>query len=205
MSQQLILAVQSDAGFEVRRRAKRRDLFLAEMDKVVPRAELCAVIEPFPSQAVCRWGCRSGSCGAHGALPLPAEGGHALPDTAVDESTYHSPAMGGAVGIDLGRESPPDATTICMVRRLLEHDRMAEQLCACGGLIGTPDGREANRLRGMRSVGLHGLTAVPLGGLAGRAHQAPVLRPGRPLGGGRAELCTVHQLMWNRAQVADGR
>jgi IS5 family transposase len=47
MPDQLTLATQSDGGFEAHRKATRRDVFLAEMDKVVPWSELCAVIEPF--------------------------------------------------------------------------------------------------------------------------------------------------------------
>ena len=41
------LGTQSDGGFAAHRKTTRRDVFLAEMDKVVPWAELCAVIEPF--------------------------------------------------------------------------------------------------------------------------------------------------------------
>ena len=41
------MATQSDAGFEAHRKTTRRDVFLAEMDKVVPWVELCAVTEPF--------------------------------------------------------------------------------------------------------------------------------------------------------------
>jgi IS5 family transposase len=47
MRDQLTLATQVDGGFEAHRKSTRRDVFLAEMDKVVPWPELCAVIEPF--------------------------------------------------------------------------------------------------------------------------------------------------------------
>lgn len=43
---QMSLSMQHDAGFERYRKAKRGGMFLAEMDQVVPWAELCAVIEP---------------------------------------------------------------------------------------------------------------------------------------------------------------
>jgi IS5 family transposase len=36
MPKQLTLAMQADGGFERHRRPTRRDIFLAEMDKVVP-------------------------------------------------------------------------------------------------------------------------------------------------------------------------
>jgi transposase, IS4 family len=38
------LLMQQDAGIERYRKPTRRDMFLAEMDRAVPRAELCAVI-----------------------------------------------------------------------------------------------------------------------------------------------------------------
>ena len=44
MPKQMTLLMQHDAGFERHRKATRRDVFLAEMDQVVPWAELCAVI-----------------------------------------------------------------------------------------------------------------------------------------------------------------
>ncbi len=43
---QMNLSIQHDAGFERHRKPTRRDAFLAEMDQVVPWAELCAVIAP---------------------------------------------------------------------------------------------------------------------------------------------------------------
>jgi hypothetical protein len=43
---QISLSMQHDAGFERYRKPARRDVFLAEMDQVVPWAELCAVIAP---------------------------------------------------------------------------------------------------------------------------------------------------------------
>ena len=43
---QMSLSMQQDAGFEKHRKTTRRDVFLAEMDRVVPWASLVAVIEP---------------------------------------------------------------------------------------------------------------------------------------------------------------
>lgn len=43
---QLTLATHTDTGFERHRKTTRRDVFLAEMDKVVPWAALCALIAP---------------------------------------------------------------------------------------------------------------------------------------------------------------
>lgn len=50
---QMSLSMQHDAGFERQRKATRRDVFLAEMDQVVPWSQLCAVIEPhYPKEPV---------------------------------------------------------------------------------------------------------------------------------------------------------
>jgi IS5 family transposase len=48
---QLPLSTQADSAFEKHRKPARRDVFLAEMDKVVPWSDLCAVIEPFYPKA----------------------------------------------------------------------------------------------------------------------------------------------------------
>lgn len=37
----------AESGFERCRKVTRREKFLAEMDRVVPWKELCAVVEPF--------------------------------------------------------------------------------------------------------------------------------------------------------------
>lgn len=51
MSKQLTLATEADGGFQTHRKPTRSEVFLAEMDKVVPWSELCAVIEPFYPKA----------------------------------------------------------------------------------------------------------------------------------------------------------
>ena len=51
---QLTLATEVDAGFALHRKATRRDVFLAEMDQVVPWSALCALIEPhYPKEITC--------------------------------------------------------------------------------------------------------------------------------------------------------
>jgi IS5 family transposase len=51
MPDHLTLVTHADGAFEAHRKPTRRDVFLAEMDKVVPWSELCAVIEPFDPKA----------------------------------------------------------------------------------------------------------------------------------------------------------
>lgn len=130
MPQQLTLATQSDAGFEAHRKTTRRDVFLAEMDKVVPWAELCAVIEPFYPKPRADGGGRP-TVGLERMLRIHfLQQWYALSDPAVEEALYDSAAMRRFVGIDLGRESAPDETTVCKFRHLLERHGLADQLFA---------------------------------------------------------------------------
>ncbi len=101
---QMTLATEADGGFEKHRKSTRRDIFLAEMDQVVPWKDLCAQIAPvYPK------GQESG-----GRRPIGLERmlrihflqqWYALSDPAVEEALYDSRAMRKFVGIDLGREA----------------------------------------------------------------------------------------------------
>src|SRR5689334_12110454 len=44
---QQTLAMAADQGFEQYRKTTRRDEFLATMKRIIPCAELCAVVEPY--------------------------------------------------------------------------------------------------------------------------------------------------------------
>lgn len=133
MPQQLTLATQFDAGFEAHRKTTRRDVFLAEMDKVVPWAELCAVIEPLYPKPRADGGGRP-TVGLERMLRIHfLQQWYALSDPAVEEALYDSAAMRRFVGIDLGRESAPDETTVCKFRHLLERHGLADQLFATVG------------------------------------------------------------------------
>ena len=119
----------SASGFDRYGKTTRRTAFLAEMERVVPWRELCALIEPlYP---------KPGS----GRRPIGLERmlriyflqqWFNLSDPGVEEALYDSLAMRSFVGIDLGREPAPDETTVCKFRHLLEqHDigrRLFEQV-----------------------------------------------------------------------------
>src|SRR6266403_524869 len=107
-------------GFERYTKKTRRQMFLEEMEVVVPWCELCALIEPhYPKPG-------------NGRPPVGVERmlriyflqqWFNLSDPAVEEALYDSPVMRQFVGIDLGREPVPDETTVCKFRHLLEpHD-----------------------------------------------------------------------------------
>ncbi len=119
MREQLTLATQADGGFEAHRKTTRRDVFLAEMDKVVPWSALCAVIEPFYPKVRLEGGRRP--VGLERMLRIHfLQQWYALSDPAVEEALYDSPSMRRFVGIDLGCEPAPDETTVCKFRHLLE-------------------------------------------------------------------------------------
>ena len=114
---QLTLAT---VGFERYAKTTRRAAFLAEMERVVPWAALCRLIEPYYPKP------------GNGRPPIGVERmlrvhflqhWFNLSDPAVEEALYDSQAMRNFVGIDLGREPVADETTGCRFRHLLEeHD-----------------------------------------------------------------------------------
>ena len=124
---QMTLAMQSDSGFEKHRKPTRRDEFLAQMDKVVPWADLCALIAPVYPQARERGGRRP--IGLERMLRIYfLQQWYDLSDPGVEESLYDSQAMRRFVGIDLGREGAPDETTVCKFRHRLEAHALGERI-----------------------------------------------------------------------------
>jgi transposase, IS5 family len=110
----------SATGFERYGKTTRRAAFLSEMERVVPWADMCGLIEPFYPKP------------GNGRPPYGLERmlriyflqqWFNLSDPGVEEALYDSAAMRDFAGIDLGREAAPDETTICRFRHLLEaHD-----------------------------------------------------------------------------------
>ena len=116
----------AQAGFEQYRKTTRREQFLAEMDRVVPWAELCAVIEPYYPKVD---GAGRPPVGLERMLRLYfLQQWFNLSDPALEEAVYDSASMRAFVGIDLGREPAPDETTVCKFRHLLEKHALGKQL-----------------------------------------------------------------------------
>src|ERR1700758_384994 len=118
----------SQASFERYRKQTRREKFLEEMDRIMPWAELEALIAPYyPKQG-------------NGRPPVGLgimlrvyflQHWFNLSDPAAEEALYDSPALRRFVGVDLGRAPAPDETTILQFRHLLErHDLGGEMLNA---------------------------------------------------------------------------
>lgn len=121
---QLTLAAQE--SFEKYGRKTRRELFLEQMDKVVPWRELEALIEPHYPKA----GNDRPAVGLSIMLRIYfLQHWFNLSDPGAEEALYDSPALRRFAGVDPGRAAAPDETTILNFRHLLErHD-------LCGAIL----------------------------------------------------------------------
>ena len=107
------------------RKRTRREVFLAEMDQVVPWPALLKLIEPhYPK------------LGRPGRQPYPLETRlrvhflqqwYALSDPGMEEALYDTPVMRRFAGLG-GLDTVPDETTILNFRRLLETHDLARQM-----------------------------------------------------------------------------
>jgi IS5 family transposase len=91
------------------------------MNTIVPWSEMCVVIEPFCPK------------GVGGRPPIGLERmlrvhfvqhWFNLADLACEESLYGSASLRRFVGIDLGKEPVPDATTMLKFHRLLSDNKL---------------------------------------------------------------------------------
>ena len=123
----LAMAADQDSGFEQPRKPTRREEFLQTMDAIVPWAALCQVIEPHYPKA------------GNGRPPIGLERmlrihflqhWFNLADLACEEALCDSASLRRFVGIDLGRERVPDATTLLKFRKLINENKLGEALFA---------------------------------------------------------------------------
>ena len=117
----------------MKKKQTRRELFLAQMEAVVPWGRVLALIAPQYPKA----GPKLGPTGGH--LPMPLEvmlrvyfrqNWYALSDPAAEETLYDSEAMRRFAGIELGYDRIPDETTILNFRHLLECHGLTETIFA---------------------------------------------------------------------------
>jgi transposase len=116
----------ASAEYAMKKKRTRRKVFLAEMERVVPCSRLVTVIEPlYPTS------------GRVGRQPVGVsrmlrmyclQQWYSLADEALEDALYDSQAMRDFVGIDLSRESVPDATTLLKFRRLLLANDLTKDL-----------------------------------------------------------------------------
>ena len=118
----------SEAEFTGKKKVTRRERFLAELEKLVPWAELTAVIAPYYPKGEGR-----------GRRPIGLERMlrmylvqqcFGLSDEGCEDALYDSQAIRRFVRIDLSHESAPDATTLLKFRRLLEKHQLTERIFA---------------------------------------------------------------------------
>ena len=128
----LAMAADEGAGFERYRKPTRRDVFLTTMNEIVPWAQLCEVIEPHYAKGV---GGRP-PVGLERMLRMHfVQHWFNLADQACEEALLDSAALRRFVGIDLGVERVPDGTTLLKFRRLLNANKLGEQLFAKVGEV----------------------------------------------------------------------
>ena len=114
----------SDAEYAGKRKKTRREVFLEEMEQVVPWKALLKVIEPFYPTA------------GRGRRPYPLESmlrvhlmqnWFAQSDPAMEEALYEIASLRNFAGLNLN-EPIPDETTILNFRHLLEEHDLAEDI-----------------------------------------------------------------------------
>jgi transposase, IS5 family len=112
-------------NFEKYGRKSRRELFLDEMNRVVPWAELEGLVKPHYAKA------------GNGRRPVGlsimlrtyfVQQWFNLSDPGVEEALYDSPALRRFVGVDLGRAAAPDESSVCRFRHLLEKHELGGEI-----------------------------------------------------------------------------
>jgi len=116
----------SQASFEKHGRKSKRELFLDQMNRVVPWSGLLALVEPHYPKA------------GNGRQPVGLsimlrtyflQQWFGLSDPGMEEAFYESPVLRRFAGVDLGVAAAPDETTILRFRHLLEeHDLCGQML-----------------------------------------------------------------------------
>jgi len=125
--QTLAMAADQESGFERYRKTTRRDEFLQTMEALVPWSALCEEIAPYYPKA----GKGRPPIGLERMLRIHfIQHWFNLADLACEEALYDSASLRRFVGIDLGREPVPDATTMLKFRRLLDEHKLGEALFA---------------------------------------------------------------------------
>ena len=118
----------AQAEFATKKKVTRRERFLTEMEQVVFWSALLAALSPhyFPDADTGR-----------GRRPIGLERmlrmyflqqWYSLADEALEDAIYDSQALCNFVGIDLSRESVPDATTLLGFRHWLEAHGLTERI-----------------------------------------------------------------------------
>jgi transposase, IS5 family len=116
----------SELEYAAKKRRTRRDRFLAEIEAVTPWGELVSAIEAFYPKGK---GPGRPPIGLQRMLRMyVAQQCFGLSDEGIEDAIYDSQAIRRFVGIDLSRETAPDATTLLKFRRLLEEHELTRKV-----------------------------------------------------------------------------
>ncbi len=116
----------SELEYALKKKQTRRDRFLAEIEAITPWLVLEQTVSPFYPKS-----------GGRGRPPIGlarmlrmyiAQQCFGLSDEGIEDAIYDSQAIRHFVGIDLSRESAPDATTLLEFRHLLERHHLTESI-----------------------------------------------------------------------------
>lgn len=114
-------------GFEIYRKKTRKEIFLDEMNQIIPWKELSEAINPYYPKPP--KGAGRKPVGLERMLRIHfLQHWFELSDPGAEEALYDSRAMRLFVGIDLGKEPVPDETTICKFRHLMERHNLGDEL-----------------------------------------------------------------------------
>ena len=116
----------SELEYAAKKKVTRRDQFLSEIEAITPWVELERTVAPFyPSGR----GRGRPPIGLSRMLRMYiAQQCFGLSDEGIEDALYDSQSIRRFVGIDLSRESAPDATTLLKFRRLLESHELTESI-----------------------------------------------------------------------------
>lgn len=111
-------------GFEKYGRKSRRDLFLQEMDRVVPWQSIETLIAPHYAAA---------SLGGRPGVSIMlriyfVQQWFKLSDADAEEALYDSASLQHFVGVNLSLAPPPDETRVCKFRHLLEKHELGRAM-----------------------------------------------------------------------------
>ena len=112
----------SQLEYTGKKKQTRRDRFLADLEQLVPWAQV-----PFYSDSTGKRG-RPGIGLSRMLRIYVVQQCFGFSDEGTEDAVYDSQAIGSFMGIDLGRESAPDATTLLRFRRLPETHQLTRML-----------------------------------------------------------------------------
>lgn len=115
----------ADIEYENRKRRTKRENFLDEMDKIVPWADLVAIIHPY------YYNNRRGrpACGIEKMLRMYLlQTWFSISDEGLEDAIYDSYAFRKFMGVDFDESAVPDATTLLKFRHLIEKEKIGEKI-----------------------------------------------------------------------------